>query len=34
VRKEETISLLKETFPGNIYGNKITPTTQTEIKHT
>jgi len=27
VRKEEAISFLKKTFPGNIYGHKIIPTT-------
>jgi len=32
VRKAEAISFLKETFPGNIYGHKIIPTT--EITHT
>ena len=27
VRKEKATSFLKETFPGNIYGHKIIPTT-------
>lgn len=34
VRNEEAISFLKETFPGNIHGHIIIPTTQTEKKHT
>jgi len=31
--RKEVISFLKETFPGNIYGHQIIPTTQTKIKH-